>query len=470
MLGLLVIVAKILFVVVFFSLCIFVHELGHLLVALWQRLHVQRFSVGFGRKLWGTTHHGVEYIVSALPFGGYVALPQLDPAEEPKTADGAPLPRASPFSRMVTAAAGPAANIVFGFVLALFIWWFGVDVPAPAKYCDVTTVPEASPEYRAGLRSGDRILAVNGRAFTEGWTDVSRLIALSPGAVTLHIRRAAHEQDIAYRPAPNPEHEGLGYPFFDVDLPIVIRRVLPDSPAERAGLQAQDRILRLNGEAIQDVGFFIDKVTGSQGAPLSLVVERGGREVTITDLRAKAERLAGKTVYQIGVHFGLYVRIYPNPWRQFVAVFTQTRDTLIPLFTKGSLVKARHMSGPVGIVQIIWYKVKYGGFREGLAFVIFVTFSLAFVNILPIPVLDGGHVLFAVIETAIRRPIPVFIARGLQNVFVVLLIMFLLYVTFFDVKRIPRFWHVLGSAREEPAQKTTAPAAPAAGQPAVPAK
>jgi regulator of sigma E protease len=155
------IIAKVLFVIVFFGLCIFIHELGHLLVALWQKLYVEKFSLGFGKKIWGTTINGVEYIISMLPFGGYVALPQLDPSDEPKTSDGTPLPSGPPVARMLTALAGPLANVLFGFFLGLFIWWFGAWEPVSQTKCEVLSsrpppLPKRPGRYRRDPRRGRR--------------------------------------------------------------------------------------------------------------------------------------------------------------------------------------------------------------------------------------------------------------------------------------------------------------------------
>lgn len=458
---------KILFVIFFFGLCIFLHELGHLLVALWRHLYVQRFSLGFGKKLWGKTINGVEYVVSALPFGGYVALPQLDPTDEPKSADGIELPHASPMSRILTAAAGPLANVLFGFFLALFVWKIGIHKPAPAEYCDVMSVPETCAEYRAGLRPGDRIVAVKGKGFSRGWDDMSRMITLSSGPVMLSVNRDGEMVEVTYTPEPNPDTEGLGYPFFRVHVPIVVHGVVRKSPAEAVGLQRGDRVLKVNGKPLCDTDDFVDMVRQSKGETLTLTIDRGGRELTVEGFRARLERVGGEDVYRIGVHFGAYVLTHPNPWEQFISIFTQTRDTLRSLFAKGSLVKPKHMSGPVGILQIIWMKVTTGGFIEGLSFVILITFSLAFFNLLPIPVLDGGHIVFALLEVLIRRRIPTRLAHAVQTAFAVLLIAFMLYVTVYDIKRSFRIWRLWHPAEAEGVAEP-AEAEPVGGEAAAP--
>jgi len=430
-----------LFVVFFFGLCIIVHEWGHLMAALWRGLFVERFSIGFGRKIAGFVRNNVEYVVSILPFGGYVALPQLEPTDTPQTSEGLPLPSVKPVDRMLTAVAGPLGNIVFGFLLATVVWAVGVYRPPKTTACDVIDVPQSSPEYRAGLRPGDRITKVNGHTFTRGWNELAERIVLSSGTVNLDIVRDGQPSQVRYQPVPNPAVDGIGYPFFKVRSPTVVQDVLPNSAAAKAGIAADDVILDLNGKPVPDFVSFVDGVNASKGKPITLVVARSGARKTITDLCAQPTPVHGKTIYRIGVVIKpMVVLTHLSPWSQFTRVFDQTRRVLRLLFVRGSLVKPKHLSGPVGIAETIAAKVFLGGIREGLAFIVFVSFGLAMVNLFPLPVLDGGHIVFGLVELVLRRRIPARVASVLQMTFAVVLITFMLYVTYYDVRRIPRFW------------------------------
>ena len=155
-------IAIILFTVFFFGFCIFIHEFGHLLAAVWQKLVVEKFSIGFGKKIWGFKKGGIEYVISWLPFGGFGSIPQLDTAETTKTEDGRELPHGAPMARAVTAFAGPFFNILFGFVLATVMWGVGVWKNPPASSCIVVDVPKILPLYKAGVKESDVIVAVNG--------------------------------------------------------------------------------------------------------------------------------------------------------------------------------------------------------------------------------------------------------------------------------------------------------------------
>ncbi|MCF7853419.1 MAG: RIP metalloprotease RseP [Candidatus Pacebacteria bacterium] len=433
----LITLATIVVVLFFLGLCIFVHELGHLLVALWCGLHVERFSLGFGKKIWGFWHNKVEYIVSMLPFGGYVALPQLDPTDEPVDRDGNRLPQARPMARILTAFSGPFSNIAFGFLLGSLVFWAGVYRPAPRDEYVVHSVEESSPEYAAGLRAGDRIVKVNGKPVTDGWGQLVQTIALSKGKVDLLVESDGQREQITYKPAPNPKYEGLGYPLFEIRTPTVVQRVQKNMPAAQAGIQTGDRILSVNGTPVASPYAFMKTMWESEGEPLTITLQRDGETYTVHDIRGVPREADGETYHIIGaVVDEPKILKHMSPWAQFVNVVTTTRDTLASLVSPKSLVKPRHMSGPVGIVQVNYLMIRHGGWRQGLFFVVFVSFSLALINLLPIPVLDGGHILFAVLELASGRRVPTRVAHAIQLAFAALIISFMLYITFFDIKRV----------------------------------
>ncbi len=596
---------KILFIVFFFGFCIFIHEFGHLLAALWMGLHVEKFSIGFGKKIWGFKRKGVEYVVSILPFGGYVSLPQLDPVDNPKASDGTELKSSSPMARLVTAFAGPFFNVLFGFFLATIMFFVGLKEAPPAESCVVTAVPamlpvygdgidvtdeiiavdgvktdkfleeicgkmdpekapeelqvtikkgdgeetqalkiKPNPEWTAGLRAGDRIIKVNGRSFTKGREELnSEYVYNDAPEVSLTFIRSGKTQDISYTPERNPLYEGLAVPFFAAANPIAIFDIRKGSDAEKAGLQPGDQILQIDdlnvtgaqqfasefalraGEkitltvarkgqnipipfdtgketSISDFGIFFSVIVSgcldgypaqkagikfgdriiavdgrevtdaatlteilreSKGMPLELRILRNGKEIIIKDLKAEEHDLNGKKTWIIGVTLSDGVSkiiAHPSPWAQFSRIVSQTGRTLSLLFSpitsrisgregSSSGVKVEHMSGPLGIVLMLWYSLKNDGLRGGMALIILITFSLAIMNLLPIPVLDGGHMLFALIEMIIRRRLPPRFLNILQNVFAFLLIGMILYITFFDGRRVFRLAKARGSAQNK---------------------
>lgn len=436
MLNILLTLGIIVLVIFFLGLCIFIHELAHLLVAKWRGLYVEKFSIGFGKKIWGFWYKNIEFVVSWLPFGGYVALPQMETTEEARDRDGNKLPEAGTCDRILTAAAGPISNVLFGFALGVIVWVVGLNEPVSMEEYVVEDVPQSSPEYQAGLRSGDVITELNGEGVPDSWQDFVRELLLSTERVTVTVERGGELKDITYKPEKNPEFESLPYPFFSIEMPVVAERVMPDKPAAEAGIEPGDRFVKVNGEKVHDPLDFTKKIWNSGGEPISLTVEREGELITFPEVATvESEGDAGKR-YMIGVAPGVPQQlVHKNPWRQFVEVMSMTHDTLAALINPESPVGARHLSGPVGILSMNYQMIRYQGWQKGLSFVVLITFNLALINILPVPVLDGGHILFGVIESIIGRRIPPRIAQTVQTVFAALLIAFIIYVTFFDLNR-----------------------------------
>lgn len=444
-------------VIFFLGLCILVHEAGHLFCALWRGLHVERFSIGFGKKIWGFERNGVEYQIGWLPFGGYVALPQLEPVEEPKTESGETLPQAKPFDRMLTALSGPVSNILLGFVLGSLVWLVGVERPKPAEQLKVYKVqeyiqPEAegeerekTPEYKAGLRAGDVITEINDKEVSGEWWNLVKTIILSTDKIELTLQRGDDEKTIRYKPKANPDPEiksleGKAYPFFKVRTPVVIQRLLPESPAAEAGLAEGDQILKVNNNEVFNTRHFIETLAEAEDQPVSITVERDDETMEFSGIRGEPKKEEDKTVYHIGVKVGapLIVRHF-SPWWQLKNVITTSVDTLRSVVSSDSLIGPQDLSGPVGILKAQYDTIRYSGWIEGLFFVVFVTFSLAFLNLLPIPVLDGGHIVIGALEMVFRRRIPEKAAMYIQMFFAVLLIGFMLFVTFHDIFRLYKF-------------------------------
>ena len=301
---LLTIVGSAIFMVFFFGLCIFVHELGHFLVAKWRGFHVIAFSIGF-RKIWSRTYKGVEYRIGWIPFGGYVDIPQIDSTEPPKDEKGNPLPKGKPLDRILAAVAGPLFNVLFGFFLAVFVWIGGIPEESPKlSQIEVATIETDSPEYRAGLREGDRIVKLNGKSFHKTWREFVVEILTIIGDVTLEVERDGKTVEVTYRPivnkAVNPVDE-IAYPFFRPKLPL---RLYPaaGSPAAKAGVRAGDEVIAANGKKIagfDDLDLFLMM---NSDKPFSLTVKRDGKLVDISNIVPEPMTIENRNgVYRMGL-------------------------------------------------------------------------------------------------------------------------------------------------------------------------
>ncbi len=435
-------------VVLLFGGSIFVHELGHFLAARRRGAHVERFSIGFGPPIFSWRgKDGVEYRLSWFPLGGYVLLPQLadlGAVEGESQADVTRLPPVSYATRMIVFAAGATFNILFAFLLACIVWVIGQ--PTPTGFFSTTVAEIAptlqtadgqdvvSPAAKAGLQSGDRITAVDGRPVTT-FADIVELLALSSGwsegarQTMLTLERGGQTLQVPIEPVLSGD-ERIRKIGITTVAKLLVGRVAPDSPAEKAGLQLEDQVLAVNGKRTLTYPQLADALRSNAGQPMPVTVVRAGAERVLT---LQADK---------GVDLGIAIKsdvtyIHPNPFQQVGESVVKTFRTLGALLNPRSDIGLSHLSGPIGIIDS-FVAVSRAGLPLALWFTILVNVNLAIFNLLPIPVLDGGQMLFATIGRLRGRPLPVSFIMTAQSIFIVLLFSMVLYVSVFDVRRIVR--------------------------------
>ncbi|MGJ3244058.1 MAG: RIP metalloprotease RseP [Opitutales bacterium] len=481
----------------FLGLSIFVHELGHFLAARRRGLKVDRFSIGFGPRIFGWTgKDGVDYRLSAFPLGGYVALPQLADmgrleGGEGESADNHPLPPISFADKMIVAVMGAVFNLIFALLLATVLWMTGQEVSTGMLTTEVGYVsPQVrtddgdivtGPAARAGIQPGDVILAVDG-AEVERWTDVRFRVLAGVGrneADQPETEIKLLRDDQVIQKTLNPvlvTSESIREVGLYPSSILYVDMLFEGLPAAEAGIRLGDRLVSLNGEPIRSLALVQDALLAYPEARHELTVERDGATFTYRLKPVMPEpgttltvRYAdnGKTRTQEVTHpegaaarpvFGFGVRtdtttIYVNPVTQLADKMEIFYLTLRGLLHTDSDVKARNMSGPVGIVDNLQRTASYG-WKELFWFVVFININLAILNLLPIPVLDGGHMLFATIAKIRGRSLPRRFMETTQAVFVLLLISFMLYVTFFDTGRV---LNRIRGVEEEPVTVRPAP-------------
>src|ERR1051326_2165068 len=439
-------------ILILFGATIFVHELGHFLFARRYKLRIERFSIGFGPKLWGFTKDGVEYRISWFPFGGYVALPQMSPLdeEEQKNLDP-PIEPVPPWAKIVVGVAGAAFNIAFAFLLACFIWWVGKPIDSSELDLTIGYLPPDSAEHQAGLRRNDKMIAVNGQPVKD-WTDVNQNVAFSHSA-TVNVE---FERDGKLQPPIEftPERSkifGVRVLSAEPRSTPIINQIFGGSPAAAAGLEKGDLVLAIDGIRVLSVSHLLELVGERGNKPSEFLVRRGDKEMTLT-VTPRQETHSKRAM--IGVQprpFTQKITVHPGRWKQFKEVILMMANTLDALMHhKQTGVGAKDLSGPLGIGYMLWIQTVLD-IRLAIAFTVLLNINLAILNLLPIPVLDGGHIVFALLEWIRRKPLSYKFASATQTAFAVLLVSFILYVTYHDVLRFFRITDFLGPKDKAPA-------------------
>ena len=438
-------------VLLLFNLLIVVHELGHFLAARWRGLYIERFGVWFGKPLWKKKINGVQYSLGSLPFGGFVALPQLAPMdiiEGKADVDRARLPKISALDKIIVAVAGPLFSLLLALCFAVIVWAVGHPVSEADSTTVIGYVTPDSPAQKVGLQPGDRILSIDGKPVRRfmGMNDsVSWDVVRSEGKkIAVKFQRDGKTQTVWAEPY-KAETRGwrrksvrqlLVYP---AETPI-IAKVEANTPAAAAGLRSGDIVHGFNQTPIYHPIALLEYISKHPNEELVLQVERGGSRL---DLRVKPTLLptAGEMKPRIGIQWdstGIVSIQHPNPIEQVYNSVTSTLKTIGAVASPKSDVKLQHLSGPVGIWNIYLRLFEAeGGWKLALWFSVILNVNLAILNMLPIPVLDGGHIVLALIESVRRKPVNMKVLEVVQTSCAVVIIGYMLYITFFDVQDLP---------------------------------
>ncbi len=566
-------------VAIFFGGSIFVHELGHFLAARKRGLKIERFSIGFGPRLFGWTgKDGVDYRVSIIPLGGYVALPQLaemEGIEGASSEEAEKLPKISYADKMIVSVMGAVFNVIFAFALACILWVTGMPVAEGSSSTVIGYVPEQvvtsaghlaelglgqtvpGPSFKAGLRSGDKVLAVDDNTVTN-FNQISEAVMLgnrkdSQGnpTATFKVEREGKTLEIVVQPARVElnSHSGdrVRVAGIQPHTDVIIGEPAKDSPAEKAGLHAGDRVLSIDGTPLNNTIEFREILRKGGAKPRMLLVEREGgvtakvsitpqlnttvnpvsiiaygdkkihslivlpvthdlltkdpaaerdqlmvlgvspEDPALTDVlrvgtiidkvdgreqimavrsledldkagagdkrdlmiywkRAngdagnvtlrKAQVRRGKPVEhaQIGTFFITKPELaYRNPWETCTGIVKSTFTTLGRLFDRGSDIQVKQLASVISITKT-YYNLSED-IRRVLWFTVLINLNLAVLNLLPIPVLDGGHMLIATIQRFTKGVLNNKAVIILQYTFMGLLLSLMAYIILHDVRR-----------------------------------
>ena len=445
-------------VLVLFSLTIVVHEWGHFIVARACGLVAEVFSLGFGPAIWRRRWRGVTWRIGLIPFGGYVTLPQIDPAGmEAVQEQGAPshteshrrpLPPATPWQRIVVSLAGAAGNLLLAYGLAWIVFLADRPLPTGQEGTVVGSVESGSTAWEAGLRPGDQIEEADGKP-VRTWPALHQILALRE-EVRLTLRHAdGRRETVVVRTAPDDRFEGMrSLPGVTEGTLCKVGTVAPGSPAAQAGLKPGDIIRFLDGEPVGGWGEMLERLQSREGRPTEIRFERNGSLQTVVVVPYRDPTL---NVVRIGIRFDSLVLTPFAQIRQDAAgILRFLRSLLTPRETRRA---ARGVGGAISIVAAFWLHVQ-AGLLMALSFTRFLNVNLAILNLLPLPVLDGGHLVLALGEWITGRRPREAVLRAIFNLFFVLLVGLMLLLVFRDVQ----VWSRLRRQWRESASPATAPA------------
>lgn len=440
-------------VVLMFGASIFVHELGHFLMALWRLMRVEAFAIGLGPKIWSQVRNGVEYSFRWIPAGGFVRLPQMFTSETLEgTAKNEEVPPAPPGSKILVAFAGPAMNVIFAFLVATVIYFVGLPVQVTPSI--IGDVEADSPEAKLGIRQGDRIVAVDGKAVSS-WQDVmKRTVFARTNVIAVAIERGGVTNLYNLTTKANDLVGGKLLNLDPWDHPVIVE-VVHGSAADQAGLKPEDQVFSFAGVPVVAQQQLVGLIRKSAGQTSEILVQRHGQRLKFTVTPkfdpATQNGLLGVLLTPSSTVVYQLQKPGPTPWENVSGTLDMMVNTFSALFHhKETGIGAKDLSGPVGILSNMAVQVKTD-YRLALNFLVLLNINLAILNLLPLPVLDGGHILMAIIEKILRRPLNTKFVEYAYTGFAVLLISFMLYVTFFDFRRLPLFKSLLqhGSQIEE---------------------
>ena len=438
-------------VVLLFNLLIFVHELGHFLAARWRGLKIDRFAIWFGKPIWKARINGIEYALGTIPAGGYVSLPQMatmEAIEGKGESSGKPLPPISPLDKIIVAFAGPLFSFLLAVLFAVLVWKVGRPLNQDDNSTRVGWVEPNGPAWGAGLRPGDQIVSIDGYTVTQFTAPTAdsitwRIITSEGTNISLKYLRANEEhlaQAIPYRrPTEWYERKALRQVLISPVQKAVIYEVASNSPAALAGLKRGDEITKLNGESIYSfraVEYQESQATNGTIQPVTMTIRRGSQQFDREIRPEKPLRPASS-----GPSFGIVawqastnmILQYPSPLEQIQSSAGQIFATLRVVFSRKTDVGVQQLGGPVMIGRLYTSLfASENGWRLVLWFSVVLNVNLALLNLLPLPVLDGGHIVLALFEAIRRRPVSATFLQYIQTACAVLLIGFMLFIAFFD--------------------------------------
>ncbi len=411
--------------IVALGILVAVHEFGHFWVARRCGVKVERFSIGFGKSIWRKVgQDGTEYTISMIPLGGYVKMVDSRVDDVPESEKHLAFDQKPLWKRTSIVAAGP----IFNFLFAIFAYWLVFLIGVPAVKPVIGEVTPNSIVAEAGIESGMELKAVSGIK-TPDWESVNMglishigddamtLTLTSDSEVGAEVTKTLDLRDWKFDPETESAMRSLGFAPYTPEIYRVIKQVSEDGAAAKAGVLPEDEIIAIGGEPINDWKQVVDAVRSNPNTPIELTVLRRGIEQSLT-LTPDSRELANKQVvgfagiapevaewpesYRFELQFGVFESIGKavDKTGQVIGLTVSMLKKLIV-----GDVGLNNLSGPISIAKGAGATADYG-LVYFLGFLALISVNLGIINLVPLPMLDGGHLLFFAIEAVIRRPVP----------------------------------------------------------------
>jgi len=434
------VIYDIIYFIILLGILIFVHELGHFIIAKKSGVGVLKFSLGFGPRIIGKKIGETEYQISAIPLGGYIKIIGENPEEEISEEDRKKSFSEKPIrTRMAIIVFGPLMNMLLSFVLFSLIALIGFKIPAFMEAPpSVGWIDPDSPAQRAGLQEGDLIIRVNDRNVSN-WEELKFILASNPNA---RLRLDIEREGIIVPKELVPEERGLfglGYAGIQPEWPPVIKEIKEGYPADLAGLKAGDLVLAIDDEEMLHWIQMAMTIWDNPNKTLTFKVKRG-QEILSFPIKPKAVKAKEKTIGLIGIsspretiskqHGPLKAIVRGG--HETLKVTKMTITVLWRLLVRR--ISLRTVGGPILIFRVAGAAAK-SGITDFMSLMASLSITLAIINTLPIPILDGGHLLFLGIEAIRRKPVSVKTRELAYRAGLIIIIMLMLIVFYIDITR-----------------------------------
>jgi regulator of sigma E protease len=423
---------------------ILIHEFGHYAAAKYFGVRVEVFSIGFGKRLFGFRKGDTDYRISALPLGGYVKMSGENPLDD-RTGDPGEFLSHPRWQRFIVALAGPAMNILLAFGLWTGIFMVYYEYPAvmdgPAF---VGWIVPNTPAASAGIQPGDQIVGVDGIQ-DPTWEQVGFKEALSPNQpLKFRILHNGVISDVTLVPQPIGRNQAGDVGLVPKEPTFTATMIEPGMPAEKAGLKVGDQILTVNGQEIPATDALVDMLSHTKDQPLEIVALRKGQRLTFqVRPTLSAGRPAGEMRYRIGLA-SMPTKVMRLPFadavRKSVGECVKNSSLILELVRKmvARKVSIRQVDGPIGIGTAVGSAAREEGWTPLLFVSAIISLNLGVINLLPIPIMDGGVILLLFIESLMQREISLSIKERIYQAAFVFLVLFAVTVIYNDiVKTLP---------------------------------